>query len=357
MFFILSIGDLQNVLVIGNVFEHIASIVKQRGFTGLFAVVGIEQAHGSVIDGMCIGEGGHGAGDSVKAGERDLDINAGGGFGRSHLDRLCLFSAKNIAQAHARRGAFFIRGHERAYRVFAGGKVGEAEAAMTVAQGVDGPGIHQSQADIGPAAFFRLAEELKVHADGRASVIEGHGAGDLRGALDLNGDLGDAVYAHCDLGEVILPLLDGVVALFPAGGEGFELVRVEGELRVQVTFQRGEGVVAAGLDGLQPEAAVEIGDGRFRGGQGIGVTALFAFFGDCGEDDGGEACRLAGVRAKNDAGNHALGGIGLFVLELVASGQQQAGDGQNREPTQPRQAGPPERFRTQEIVTPLERQG
>ena len=290
-----------------------------------------------MIKRMSVGKGGYCARDGVQAGKRNLDADTAGGFSRPHLNSLGVLSAEDVAQAHAGRGAFFIGRYERAHRVLARRQIGQAEAAVAVALSVDGPGIHQRQTDIGPFAFFCLSEELKVHADGRCAVVEGHRAGDLSGALDLNGYLGDAVCAYCDLSKVILPLLDGIVALFPACGERFELVRVQSKLRVQVTIQRGESVVMAGLDGLQPEASIQIGDGGFRGRERIGIVALLAFLRYGREDDGGKAGRLAGVRAENDARNHALGGVGLFMLELVASGQKKAGDGQNRQPTQPRQ--------------------
>ena len=192
--------------------------------------------------------------------------------------------------------------------------------AVSVTDGVNGPGIHQGQADAGHLALLCLAKELKAHADGRGSVVEGDGSGDFCCALDFKGDVGNAVHGHGDFGEVIFPLVDGVLVALAVAGERDELRGVEPHDRIKIAFEGGEGKIAAGRDGFKAEAAIEIGKGGFGGREGVALVVLLAGFGRGGEGDGGKARRFAGVGAEHDAGDHALGGIGLLALKFVAAG-------------------------------------
>ena len=56
----------------------------------------------------------------------------------------------------------------------------------------------------------------------------------------------------------------------------------------------------AGLNGFETEAAIEIGDGGFRGGKGIALVVFLTGLGSGREGDRSKAGGLAGIGAEND---------------------------------------------------------
>ena len=128
-----------------------------------------------------------------------------------------------------------------------------------------------------------------------------------------------------------------IEAALAVGGHALEPGKVEAAPGIEVAFLGGDGVVTARIDGLNAKPPVEAGDCSFCCRKGTALFQLLIAFGRDGQDDGGKAGGLAGVVAEDNAGDHALGWIGLFVLIVLAGGEDEGGGGKKEQRTKPGQ--------------------